>query len=152
MDLESDRYLPYLIIIDVEILCPSRRAGSLSHRAAASWVFQKRARSDFPRDWRSSEAHRRVIKDRIGGTPAERGRGNGSANSCACARAYTLVEYLIGRNNYRRAVVYTGPYSITGSYTYVDTYICDPGPIISRARSAGPRNNRFCMRAREYPE
>ncbi|KYN10326.1 hypothetical protein ALC57_17513 [Trachymyrmex cornetzi] len=38
MALKSDRYLSNLII-DFEILCPSRRAGSLSLRLAASWVF-----------------------------------------------------------------------------------------------------------------
>lgn len=99
MALKSDRYLSNLII-DFEILCPSRRAGSLSLRLAASWVFQRRA-IGFPSRLPIERAHRRVIKDRIGGTPGELG-GNGPAHSCACARAYTLVEYLIGRNNYRR--------------------------------------------------
>lgn len=88
-----------------------------SLRLAASWVFQRRA-IGFPSRLPIERAHRRVIKDRIGGTPGELG-GNGPAHSCACARAYTPVEYLIGRNNYRRAVVYTGPYSRDRIHIYV---------------------------------
>jgi len=79
----------------------------------------------------------------------------------ACARAYTPVEYLIGRNNYRRrrrararALVRLCVRVCTVEYAYsagIRTPVYTrPAPIISRARTAGPRNNRFCMRAREY--
>lgn len=72
MDLKSpDRYPSNLNHCRRNFVRPSRRAGSLSS-AAASWVFQKRA-IGFPSRLLIERAHRRVIEDRIGGTPGELG-------------------------------------------------------------------------------
>lgn len=100
-----------VVLIDVEILYWLRE--QVVSLTAASWVFQKRA-IGFPSRLPIERAHHRVIKDRIGGTLGEQGE-NGTL-----ARAYTLVEYLIGRNNYRRAAVYT---SLYGWGTHTHTHI-----------------------------
>ena len=99
MALKSDRYLSNLII-DFEILCPLRRAGSLFSAGSIVGVPETRDRISLAIADQASASSRNQ-RDRIGGTLGELG-GNGPAHSCACARAYTLMEYLIGRNNYRR--------------------------------------------------
>jgi len=72
MALKSDRYLSNLII-DFEILCPLRRAGSLFSADSIVGVPETRDRISLAIADRASASSRNQ-RDRIGGTLGETGR------------------------------------------------------------------------------